>query len=91
MEVEALKKYKGQWVSVVVRGVPRTAGGYLYLVGKDFIGIKNVSEKIHEIMISAEDIVSVLIKKQEGENNGRSNLLQDESLVSRDEKGKQDS
>ena len=69
MEVEALKKYEGQWVSVVVRGVPRPAGGYLYLVGKDFIGINNVSQKIHEIVISAEDIVSVLVRKQEGENN----------------------
>ncbi|MFC1912114.1 hypothetical protein ACFLXG_03050 [Chloroflexota bacterium] len=72
MEVEALKKYEGQWVSVVVRGVPRTAGGYLYLVGKDCIGLKNVSEKIHEIVISAEDIVSVLIRKQ-GENKNDSN------------------
>ncbi len=88
MEVEALKKYEGQWVSVVVRGVPRTAGGYLYLVGKDFIGIKNVSEKIHEIVISAEDIVSVLVKKQEGENkNGRSNMLQNKPLECRDAKG----
>jgi hypothetical protein len=72
MEIEALKKYEGQWVSVVVRGVPRTAGGYLYLVGKDYIGINNVSEKIDEIMISAEDIVSVLIKKQGENNNGNS-------------------
>jgi len=80
MEVEALKKYEGQWVSVVVRGVPRTAGGYLYLVGKDFIGIKNVSDKIHEIVISAEDIVSVLIKKQEGENKNGRDSLQKESL-----------
>ncbi|MFC1910445.1 hypothetical protein ACFLXC_04055 [Chloroflexota bacterium] len=86
MEIDALKKYEGQWVSVVVRGIPRTAGGHLYLVGKDFIGINNVSEKIHEIMISAEDIVSVLIRKQEGENNGRTNMLQDKSLECRDAK-----
>jgi len=72
MEVEALKKYQGQWVGVVVRGVPRNAGGYLYLVGKDYIGIKNVSEKIHEIVISAEDIVSVLVTKQ-GENKNDRN------------------
>ena len=84
MEVEALKKYEGQWVSVVVRGVPRTAGGYLYFVGKDYICLNNVSDNIDEIVISAEDIVSVLIRKQEGENkNGRRSMLQEKSLASR--------
>ena len=68
MDIEALKKYEGQWVSVVVRGVPRNAGGILFFVGKDSIGINQVSDRIEEIMISAEDIVSVLVKKQEGEN-----------------------
>jgi len=87
MDIEALKKYEGQWVSVVVRGVPRNAGGYLYLVGKDYITIRNVSEKIHEIVISAEDIVSVLIRKQGENKNGRTNMLQDKSLECRDAKG----
>ena len=75
MDIEALKKYEGQWVSVVVRGVPRNAGGYLYFIGKDCIGINKVSDKIDEIIISVEDIVSILIRKQEGENKYGTNNI----------------
>ena len=65
MDIEVLRKYEGQWVSVVVRGVPRNVGGFLYFAGEDSISVNKISDKIDEIIISAEDIVSVLIKKQE--------------------------
>jgi hypothetical protein len=67
MDIETLKKYEGQWVSVVVRGVPRNAGGILYFAGKDTIGLSKVSDNIDGILISTEDITSILIRKQ-GEN-----------------------
>jgi hypothetical protein len=69
MKTDALKKFEGKWVSLVVRGVPRNAGGLLSSVEDDYIVLNQVSSTIDTIIINAEDITSVLIRKQ-GENNG---------------------
>lgn len=88
MKTETLKEFEGKWVSLVVRGLPKNAGGQLVSVNDDSVHLKGVSDSIESLVISASDIISVLVKKNSGENkNGRRDMLQDKSLESRDAQG----
>ncbi len=79
MKTDALKKFEGKWVSLVIRGVSRNAGGLLSSVEDDYIVLNQVSNTIDTIIINAEDITSVLIRKQ-GENNGIASGKQDKTF-----------
>lgn len=69
MNTNALKPFEGKWVSLVVRGLPKNAGGQLVSVNEDSVHLKGVSDNIDDLIISASDIISVLVKKNSGENN----------------------
>lgn len=67
MKTEALKEFEGRWVSLVVRGLPKNAGGQLVSVGEDCVHLKGISDNIDDLIISSSDIISVLVKKNSGE------------------------
>lgn len=65
MKKQAIEHLEGKRVSIIIRGVERNVGGVLHLNDDDTVIVKQVSSKIDEIIICIDDIVSILVVKEE--------------------------
>jgi hypothetical protein len=81
-----LKELVGKEITVISDGLKSPCGGAVIDVSETLITLKPNRGNNNILVIPINRIASILCIDG-GMNNGRSNLLQNESLASRDEKG----
>ena len=78
MKTEAIKQFEGKHVTVVIKNAPRPTGGTLEIVGEDFVVLDPHSYKTERFVISSNDIVSILVFKDNQSTGEQENEIRRE-------------